>query len=136
MTYLKKLLLLTVLPLILTSCARYEVVGSNFDKKTRSISITYKFFQKDKQKIINQKFSEKHNKWFDAKCGNGGAFENCATDEIVFTKKALVMIYWLNKSENNGSRNIEPSTVNQNNRDHNDAPLGGEPGECDGDDGC
>ena len=139
MTYLKKLLLLILLPLIITSCARYEVVDSNIDKKTRTISISYKYFQKDKQKIVNQKFNKKYNKWFEAKCGNGGAFESCAPDEIVFTKKASMMINFLNKSENNGNRNIDQSTGNQNNLNQNDAPPEGEPGEpgeCEGDDGC
>tara|TARA_B100001093_G_scaffold128524_1_gene121018 strand:- start:96 stop:515 length:420 start_codon:yes stop_codon:yes gene_type:complete len=139
MNYLKKLLLLILLPLIITSCARYEVVDRNIDKETRTISISYKYFQKDKQKIINQKYNKKYNKWLEAKCGNGGAFESCAPDEIVFTKKASMIINILKKSENNGDRNIESSTGNQNNSDQNEAPPGGEPGEpgeCEGDEGC
>ena len=121
MTFLKNLLLLICISFIFTSCVRYEVIDRNKDKETRSISINYKFSQKNKQKIINQKFNKKFNIWLEAECGNGDVFENCAKDEIVFTNKSLMKLNFLKKSENNDNRNKALSTGNLNNSAQNES---------------
>ena len=98
--------------ILISSCAKMEVVNFNKDNNTRTVKFTY---DNGKTKIINQKLHLKSNNWFEAICYDKvfKLFKDCPNNKIDFTKVGKMQISQLENSKNKSSNNQQQSSNNQ-----------------------
>jgi hypothetical protein len=135
MKFFYNLILVMILTIIFSSCAKLDIVELNKGKNARVISLTYN--NSGEVKLINQKYNTKNNVWFEAKCEDENIlFINCSKEKIFFTKLALTKINFLEESKRDSINNDvsqEGSSENDKSEekppeDYNEQPSG----ECEG----
>jgi hypothetical protein len=91
-----------ILSILISSCAKMQLVELNKDNNTRTIKFTY---QNGKSKLVNQKFHSNSNSWVKAICTDKSEqFKNCPYDKIDFTKEGKIQIAQLvNREEQSSS---------------------------------
>ena len=85
--------------ILMSSCAKIEVVDFNKNNSTRTIKFTY---ENGKTRLVNQKLHLKSNNWFEADCFDEGLerFIACPDNKIEFTKVGKMQIAQLENREN------------------------------------
>ncbi|MDC1114565.1 hypothetical protein OAS60_00735 [Candidatus Pelagibacter sp.] len=90
------------LSVLISSCAKMQLVELNKDNNTRTIKFTY---QNGKSKLVNQKFYSNSNIWIEAICTEKNKkFNKCSSNKIDFTQMGKIQIAQLvNREEQSSS---------------------------------
>ena len=98
--------------ILMSSCAKMEIVEINKDKKTRTIKFTKK---NGKIKLINQKLHVKSNTWFEAICYDEviKQLKNCPDNKIDFSKVGKMLILQLENREEDSSNKENKTSISE-----------------------
>ena len=117
---------------LITSCAKIQVVDINNDNDTRTVKLIY---DNGDTKIVNQKLDLNSGSWFEAECFDKTFlfFKDCPVSKVVFTKLGKIKIaqseHMANKSSSNrevashknqASHSTQQQSSNNNEQDNND----------------
>ena len=117
---------------LITSCAKIQVVDINNDNDTRTVKLIY---DNGDTKIVNQKLDLNSGSWFEAVCFDKTFlfFKDCPASKVVFTKLGKIKIaqseHMANKSlsnrevaphKNQASHSTQQQSSNNNEQDNND----------------
>ena len=102
--------------ILISSCAKIEIVDFDKDKNTRTIKFTY---ENGKTKIVNQKFHLKSGNWFEVICHDKifKILKDCPDNKIDFTKVGKMQIAELEINKQQSSSNEEQSYSNEEEND-------------------
>jgi len=98
--------------ILMSSCAKMEIVEINKDEKTRTIKFTKK---NGKIKLINQKLHLKSNTWFEAICNDEAVkqLKNCPDNKIDFSKVGKMLILQLENREEDSSNKENKTSISE-----------------------
>ena len=124
--------LINTIFVLITSCAKIQVVDINNDNDTRTVKLIY---DNGDTKIVNQKLDLNSGSWFEAECFDKTFlfFKDCPASKVVFTKLGKIKIaqseHMANKSlsnrevaphKNQASHSTQQQSSNNNEQDNND----------------
>ena len=117
---------------LITSCAKIQIVDVDKDNNTRTIKLIY---DNGDTKIVNQKLDLNSGSWFEVECFDKSfvLFKDCPANKVVFTKLEKIKIaqseHMANKSSNNRqvashkkqvSHSTQQQSSNNNEEDNNE----------------
>ena len=117
---------------LITSCAKIQIVDINNDNDTRTVKLIY---DNGDTKIVNQKLDLNSGSWFEVECFDKSfvLFKDCPANKVVFTKLGRVKIaqseHMANKSSSSRqvashkkqvSHSTQQQSSNNNEQDNND----------------
>ena len=94
---------------LITSCAKIQIVDINNDNDTRTVKLIY---DNGDTKIVNQKLDLNSGSWFEVECFDKSfvLFKDCPANKVVFTKLGRVKIAQSEHMANKSSSNREVAT--------------------------